>query len=113
MRRNLLLSFIITLCIPLLGNPVDEITAKQLAQNFWKENHIMAVKGNKVFKEKMSDAQFVNIASQCGYSEFYIFNNEEGKGFVIIAADDCVTPVLGYSYDNNFATENLPHNLNE
>ena len=113
MRRNLLLSFIITLCIPLLGNPVDEITAKQLAQNFWKENHIMAVKGNKVFKEKMSDAQFVNIASQCGYSEFYIFNNEEGKGFVIIAADDCVTPVLGYSYDNNFATENLPHNLKD
>ena len=99
--------------MPLLGNPVDENTAKQLAQNFWKENNIMGVKGDKVFKKKMDDARFVNVAPQCGYSEFYIFNNEDGKGFVIIAADDCVTPILAYSYDNNFAAENLPPNLKE
>ena len=97
--------------MPLFGNPVDENTAKQLAQNFWKENNIMGVKGDKVFKKKMDDARFVNVAPQCGYSEFFIFNNENSKGFVILAADDCVTPILGYSYDNNFATENLPPNL--
>lgn len=95
----------------MLGNPIDETTAKQLAQNFWKENNIIGVKGDKVFKKKMEDARFVNVAPQCGYSEFFIFNNEDGKGFVIIAADDCVTPILGYSYDNNFATEGLPLNL--
>lgn len=111
MKRNLLLALIIALSLPILGNPVDENTAKQLAQNFWKENNIMGVKGDKVFKKKMDDARFVNVATRCGYSEFYIFNNEDGKGFVIIAADDCVTPVLGYSYDNNFAAENLPPNL--
>ena len=59
MRRNLLLSFIIALCLPLFGNPVDEITAKRLAQNFWKENNIMGVRGDKVFKKKMDDARFV------------------------------------------------------
>ena len=111
MKRNLLLIIIIALCMPLFGNPVDENTAKQLAQNFWKENNIMGVKGDKVFKKKMDDARFVNVAPQCGYSEFFIFNNENSKGFVILAADDCVTPILGYSYDNNFATENLPPNL--
>ncbi len=111
MKRNLLLALIIALSLPILGNPVDENTAKQLAQNFWKENNIMGVKGDKVFKKKMDDARFVNVATRCGYSEFYIFNNEDDKGFVIIAADDCVTPVLGYSYDNNFAAENLPPNL--
>ena len=111
MKRNLLLVLIIALSLPILGNPVDENTAKQLAQNFWKENNIMGVRGDKVFKKKMGDARFVNVATRCGYSEFYIFNNEDGKGFVIIAADDCVTPILGYSYDNNFATENLPPNL--
>ncbi len=111
MKRVFILSLIIVLSLPILGNPVDENTAKQLAQNFWKENNIMGVKGDKIFKKKMDDARFVNVAPQCGYSEFYIFNNEGGKGFVIIAADDCVTPILGYSYDNNFATENLPPNL--
>ena len=111
MKRNLLLTLIIALSLSVLGNPVDENTAKQLAQNFWKENNIMGVRGDKVFKKKMDDARFVNVAPQCGYSEFYIFNNEDGKGFVIIASDDRITPILGYSYDNNFAAENLPPNL--
>ena len=107
MKRNLLLALIIALSLPILGNPVDENTAKQLAQNFWKENNIMGVKGDKVFKKKMDDARFVNVATRCGYSEFYIFNNKDDKGFVIIAADDCVTPILAYSYENNFATDTL------
>ena len=111
MKRNLLFILILAMSLPLLGNPVDENTAKQLAQSFWKENNIIGVKGDKIFKKKMDDARFVNVAPQCGYTEFYIFNNEDGKGFVIIAADDCVTPILGYSYDNNFAAENLPPNL--
>lgn len=112
MKRSLFsLVMIAVMYFNVYGDPVDETTAKQLAQNFWKENNIMGVKGNKVFKKKMGDARFVNVAPQCGYTEFYIFNNENGKGFVIIAADDCVTPILGYSYENNFAAENLPPNL--
>ena len=110
--KKLVLSILsIILVLPLIGDPIDETTAKQLAQCFWKENNIMGVKGDKVFKKKMDDARFVNVAPQCGYTEFYIFNNEDGVGFVIIAADDCVTPILGYSYDNNFVAENLPPNL--
>lgn len=113
MKRGLLLSIIIILCAHLFANPVDETTAKQLAQNFWKTNNIIGVKGDKVFKKRMDDARFVNVAQQCGYSDFFIFNNENGKGFVIIAADDCVTPILAYSYDNNFVTDNLPPNLKD
>ena len=113
MKRGFLLSVIIALCMHLFANPVDETTAKQLAQNFWKTNNIIGVKGDKVFKKRMDDARFVNVAQQCGYSEFFIFNNENGKGFVIIAADDCVTPILAYSYDNNFVTDNLPPNLKD
>lgn len=113
MKRGLLLSIIIILCAHLFANPIDETTAKQLAQNFWKTNNIIGVKGDKVFKKRMDDARFVNVAQQCGYSEFFIFNNEKGKGFVIISADDCVTPILAYSYDNNFVTDNLPPNLKD
>ena len=111
MKRILLSILILSMSLFLFGDPVDENTAKHLAQNFWKENNIMGVKGDKIFKKKMDEARFVNVAPQCGYSEFYIFNNEDDKGFVIIAADDCVTPILGYSYDNNFDAENLPPNL--
>ncbi len=113
MKRGLLLLIIIILGVNLFANPVNETTAKQLAQNFWKTNNIIGVKGDKIFKKRMDDARFVNVAQQCGYSEFFIFNNENGKGFVIIAADDCVTPILAYSYDNNFVADNLPPNLKD
>ena len=95
----------------LIGGPIDETTAKQLAQNFWKENNTMAVRNGKVFKKQADEARFVNVAAQHGYSEFFIFNNTAGKGFVIMAADDCVTPILGYSYENNFGDGELPPNI--
>ena len=95
-------------CYSMMGGPIDESTAKQLAQNFWKENNTMGVKGGKVFKKKMDEANFVNVAPQHGYSSLFIFNNTAGKGFVIMAADDCATPILGYSYENNFDEGELP-----
>ena len=99
------------LCLSMFGAPVNEATAKKLAQNFWKENNTMAVRDGKVFKKKMDDIRFVNMAPQHGYTEFFIFNNTVGKGYVIMAADDCVTPILGYSYENNFDDGELPPNF--
>ena len=95
----------------MIGSPIDEETAKQLAERFWKAHHIMGVRNGKVYLNKTDEPQFVNLAQQHGYSEFYIFNNTEGKGYVILAADDRITPVLGYSYENNFDAETLPPNL--
>ena len=108
-----ILTFVLTLAFgySLMGAPIDETTAKQLAQNFWKENNIMAVKNGKVYKRQMDEARFVNVAPQHGYSEFFIFNNTAGPGYVIMAADDCVTPILGYSYENNFDEGELPPNF--
>ena len=42
--------------------------------------------------------------------DYYIFNNPQG-GWVIIAADDRVTPVLGYSDTGRFSDDDLPDNL--
>ena len=40
---------------------------------------------------------------------FYIFNFQNpNKGFVIVSADDAVNPVLGYSFENDYETENHP-----
>lgn len=43
---------------------------------------------------------------------FYVFDNASGPGFVIIAGDDAVLPVLGYSFENEFPDGSvLPPNL--
>ena len=113
MKRILLITLVMVLGFHAFGTNIDESSAKRLAENFWKENNIIGTRGDIVFKKHMNDAQFVNVASRCGYSEFFIFNNENGKGFVIIAAHDCVTPILGYSYDSEFDAENMPPNIKE
>lgn len=111
MKKQLLTLLALLIAISSFSNPINEATAKRYAENFWKENRIMGVRNGKVFKKKAEEARFVNIATRGGYSEFYIFNNEIGKGFVIVSADNCVTPILGYSYDNNFVVENMPDNV--
>lgn len=42
---------------------------------------------------------------------FYVFNRTDGEGFVIVAGDDVVMPILGYSFSNHFTLENMPPNL--
>lgn len=113
MKRLITLATLLMCSVWLLANPIDEVTAKQYAKNFWKENNILGVRNGKPLKMQASEVKFVNIAPQGGYAEFFIFNNEEGPGFVIISADDCVTPILGYSYENNFSVNDMPANLKD
>ena len=41
---------------------------------------------------------------------YYIYNNMNG-GFVIVAADDCVYPIIGYSRDSQLSLDNIPDNM--
>ena len=111
MKRFFTLILMMAFGLTLVGGPIDEATAKQFAQNFWKKNSTMGVRDGRIYRNKTDEARFVNVAPQFGYSEFFIFNNTNGKGYVIMAADDCVTPILGYSYENNFEGGTLPPNF--
>lgn len=42
---------------------------------------------------------------------FFIFNRTDMPGFVIIAGDDSVSPVIGYSFENGFGKGEMPSNL--
>lgn len=42
--------------------------------------------------------------------EYYVFNNPDG-GWVIIAADDRVNPVIGYSLEGSFPIAGMPDNV--
>ena len=44
MKRILTLILAMAFCYTMIGSPIDEATAKQFAQNFWRENNIMAVR---------------------------------------------------------------------
>lgn len=94
MRKIFCLSVLFVL-IPLLSicKPVDSSTAQQIASNFWA-----------VVNDNTSFQKWTDITAQTGFQEFYIFTRGTDNGFVIVAADDCVQPILGYSTDNRFVT---------
>ncbi|MBO4671884.1 MAG: C10 family peptidase [Bacteroidales bacterium] len=49
-------------------------------------------------------------AASSGDPSYYIFNRDEG-GFVIIAGDDCLEPVLGYSNTGHVDGDRIPSNM--
>lgn len=71
--------------------PVSSSTALQVARNFWSVN-----------AGKSGQVSLTNVTSQSGFQEFYIFVHAQGKGYVIVAADDCVQPIIAYSLSNSF-----------
>ncbi|MDR0538352.1 MAG: thiol protease/hemagglutinin PrtT [Tannerellaceae bacterium] len=42
---------------------------------------------------------------------FYIYNTGDNAGFVIVAADDVASPILGYAAEGSFSAHNMPENL--
>ena len=75
--------------------PVDVQKAMQAATNYLKINGA-------------TNVSLVDITATTPFSEFYVFAGANGKGFVLVSADDCVVPILGYSATNTFVTESIP-----
>ena len=50
-------------------------------------------------------------AAASGEADYFVFNAAGDGGFVIVAGDDRVRPVLGYSHLGTFDPDNLPENL--
>ena len=42
---------------------------------------------------------------------YYIYNVGENQGFVIVSGDDRTKPILGYSDEGRFASDNMPENI--
>ena len=44
-------------------------------------------------------------------AQYYVYENADGEGWVIVAANDVVRPILAYSHTGSFRTENMPSNV--
>jgi len=91
----------------LLAEYVPLTTAKKVALHFYFEKY-------NQFKGVLAsdDLQItsVMIEKKAELSCYYVFHFNQG-GFVIVSADNCMTPVLGYSFTHNYVAENQPPNV--
>lgn len=82
------------------AGPVDQETAKRLAQSF--------VTSNFESTRQSADLSLVHTAfSERGEACYYIYN-VGNTGFVIMAGDDHYRPIIGYSDEGNFDINNMP-----
>ena len=85
--------------------PVDMSTARKVGFTFMNAD-------SKVPLRSIDDLQLVTTYNiKRGDTAFYIFNTQ--KGFVIISADDCAVPILGYSNEVRFDVNDIPIQLQD
>ncbi len=92
MKKTIILSIaFLGLCLFSVAHPIHQETAQAIAVKF------MGVKDLQLATTFRTDK---------GIAALYVFNTTDG--FVIISADDCETPIIGYSFEGCFDPNNIP-----
>lgn len=106
MKKQLLLLFYGFTFMSLSAKDVDVNYAMQVAKNFYLQNN------TENFNYSLTLAQEVSMPANVGTTidgkpVYYVFNVSGNRGFVIVAGDDLVEPVLGYSHHGSFTATDL------
>jgi PKD repeat protein len=99
MKKLNLFLLLIAFSFGLFAAPVSLETARSIADNFYK---------NYSVKSNIAVSEVITYQNE-GVNTFYVFVYEN-SGFVIISADDAITPILGYSTNEPFDKNNIPVN---
>lgn len=92
-----------------LADNVPQEQARKIAEQFFASKAATRVVSSDVtLKWTGTTSAVQTIAQQT--PAFYVFDNPAG-GFVVVAGDDCVEPILGYSTEGSFQTEGMPDNV--
>ncbi|MFH1937628.1 MAG: C10 family peptidase, partial [Bacteroidota bacterium] len=82
---------------------IPEQLAREVALNAYLERLPVHLKGDKAIQ--LTEPSEVSVDGRILY---YIFNVRNDRGFVIVSADDRVTPLLAYSYTGTYIPGKTP-----
>ena len=101
MKRLVLLLAVVTASMSIQAAPVDEASARQVADKFFSSGpHRSPAQGG---------VQGSRLAFTAPQDRFYIYDRAGGNGgFVIVAGDDRLPQVLGYGNTGDFSMSQLP-----
>ena len=105
MRIRNLLTIVACLAVglPAWAETVSESQARQIASSFMSSHF----KGGKGVNPRLAHRSPASTAGSA--APYYVFNTSEGDGgYVIVAGDDRVPQVLGYSDEGSFDSQNVP-----
>jgi len=108
MKKILLCAAMLCLGTITFAKPVDEGTANTTGLNFLLNNTINAFQTSNTLHLVYKATSNTNGS---GTVYYYVFNADHG--FVIVAGDDQAIPILGYSDEGTFNTNNMPVQVSE
>ena len=96
--KRVLFSLMLMAFLPamIIADPVDTIRAQKAAKTFLSNNG-------------MNTTRLTDLTAEAGFANLYVYNADQG--FVVMAADDRVQPVLGYSLTGSFDPDAMPDNV--
>jgi len=104
MKKILLSTLMIAICFSAFSQSMNVNSAKTFAEKW------MNVSEQKSANDLTCVYTYANAEKSQEY--FYIFNSKANKSFIIVSADERILPILGYSDEGCFDTDNIPPNMN-
>jgi Leucine-rich repeat (LRR) protein len=101
MKKTFLAFLLFSTIIVAKANPVSDSLAKVVGYNFLSTKFSASKLGsisNLLLAYKAVDSNTLSKITVC----YYVFNVTTTKGFVIVSADDNVSPILAYSTESNY-----------
>ena len=106
MRKLFLGLAALMLSMTVLAERVSQEDAALVANNFMNV-------GNTVPGVQKAPAKKMVLkkAATASENQYYVYENANGEGWVMVAANDVVSPILAYSNTGTFRTDNQPVNV--
>ena len=112
-KMVMLLLFAVILFSNGFGKTVDLNRAKTVAANYLASMPVQfpqGIKGGLTLSYSAAENNTSGLKAS-STSLFYVFNVTNARGFIIISADDIISPVLAYSSETSFTAGNIPPNV--
>jgi len=108
MKRILFIPFLF-IAFLMSAAPIGEKQARKIAEQIFSKvvTKSSSVALNLEWAGNSFDGARTKSAENIDEALMYIYNRSGEKGFVIVAGDDGMNPIIAFSYDNSFDVENM------
>ena len=118
MKKTILFFLSLGLTLASWATPIDIETARSIAANFFKSSSQACATKRLHRPSAKNDMQLVyqpTMTTRTTHeaAEYYVFAPADSVGFVIVAGDDEVKPIVGYSFESSFSEDFMPSALDK
>ena len=115
MKKVLILIFT-CLCMSISALARTPEEAAVIASQFFSQSHIAPAQRaqHAIASRNMAEPVELAYTQYQAYTTtpaFFVFNNQDNAGFILVSAEDNARTILGYSDNGTFDQENIPENM--